>query len=123
MDTGLGVVGLVLLVVGLVAVSNIQGDAAHTAVGLAMLVWVVVISWRHRAVHRGGRGAGLLVMSWVALGLMVLWAVVQSLDTAAFDDGVLDGLGSLASSPPAVVLVVPLVLAVAAILRDRSTAT
>lgn len=61
-------------------------------------------------------------MSWVVLGVLLVWTVVQAADTAAFDDGFLTGLGSMASSPPAVVIMLPLALA-AAILRERSTTT
>ena len=118
----LGIGGLLLVVGGLVAVSNLQGDAVNTVVGLSMVAWICLISWRHVTSHRGGSGARLLAISWVVLGVLSVWAVVQAADTAAFDDGVLRGLGSMAGSPPAVVVMLPLVLASVAILRERSTA-
>ncbi|MCP4435018.1 MAG: hypothetical protein GY812_05870 [Actinomycetia bacterium] len=123
LDRVLGGSGLVLVVAGLVAVSNLQGDSVNTVVGLSMVAWVGLITWRHSAVHRGGPGRGLLVASWIVLGVLLLWTLVQAAGTTAFDDGVLRGIGSLASSPPAVIVVVPLVLASLALLLDRRSTT
>jgi hypothetical protein len=122
LDALLGIGGLLLVVGALVAVSNLQGDAVNTVVGLSMVAWIGLISWRHVTSHRGGSGARLIAISWVLLGVLSAWTLVQAADTAAFDDGVLTGLGSMAGSPPAVVVMLPLVLASVAILRERSTA-
>jgi hypothetical protein len=44
--------------------------------------------------------------------------VFQALDTAAFDDGFWQGLAELATGPPIVMVLVPLVLSSIAMLRD-----
>ena len=123
LDAFLGGLGLVLVIAGLVAVSNLQGESVNTVVGLSMVAWVGLITWRHATAHRGGPGRGLLVTSWIVLAVLLLWTVVQAADTAAFDDGVLSGIGSMASSPPVVVVMAPLVLASLAILLDQRTTT
>lgn len=118
---GYGGIGLVILAFVLVT-ADFGGDPEVTTsvVGLAMVAWMVLVTVRHVRTHSGGAGRGLLIVSWVALAALVVLGVATSLDGAAFDDGVVDGLLSLAATPPTLVLVLPLLLASLALLRDAS---
>lgn len=116
---GYGGIGLVVLAFVLVTADFGEDPEATTSVvGLAMVAWMVLVTVRHVRAHPGGAGRGLLIASWVVLAALVVFAVATSLDGAAFDDGVVDGLLSLAAAPPTLVLVVPLLLASLASLRD-----
>jgi hypothetical protein len=125
-DRVLGYGGIVLVVIAFVtlfAEFDVDAEVVTSLVGLAMVAWMIAVSVRHLRVHPGGAGRGLLIASWVILGALLAFAVFQAVDTAAFDDGVIDGLLSLAAAPPRVVLMVPLLLASWAILRDGHTPT
>ena len=122
-DRAIGTGGLILAVVALVSTTQkieVSGDAevVPAVIGALMTLWVLVVTVRHHRVHRGGRGRGWLIAGWAVLGINLVWALFQALDTAAFDDGFWRGLQDLATSPPVVVVLVPLVLSSIAILRD-----
>jgi hypothetical protein len=124
-DRVLGLGGLALAVVALASTTQrieVSGnaDVVPAVTGAAMAVWVILITVWHRGAHRGGRGGSWLVGAWVVLGVGLVWSVFQAWDTAAFDDGFWHGLRDLAAGPPIVLVLVPLVLASVAILRDGS---
>jgi hypothetical protein len=125
-DRVLGYGGIVLVVVAFVSLFigfDIDAEAVTSVVGLAMVAWMTIITVRHVQAYPGGHGRGLLIAGWVLLGALVVFAIVQAIDTAAFDDGVTDGLLSLAAAPPRITLMLPLLMASLAILRDGHTAT
>jgi hypothetical protein len=125
-DRVLGYGGIVLAVIAFVSLftrGDIDAETVTSVVGLAMVAWMTVITVRHVQMHPGGQGRGLLIAGWVLLGALLVFAVVQAIDTAAFDDGVIDGLLSLAAAPPTITLMLPLVLASLAILRDGRSLT
>jgi hypothetical protein len=99
-------------------VANVGAEAETSIVGLAVVAWMAMATVWHLRVHPGGAGRGLLIAGWVLLGVLVVYAAVSSIGSAAFEDGVVDGLLSLAAAPPTLVLVVPLALVSWAILRD-----
>ena len=125
-DRAIGTGGLILAVVALVSTTQrieVSGDAEvlPAVIGALMILWVLVVTVRHQRVHRGGRGRGWLIAGWAVLGINLVWALFQAMDTAAFDDGFRHGLQDLATSPPIVVVLVPLVLSSIAILRTGPT--
>lgn len=125
-DRALGYGGVALVVIAfvtLVADFGVDAEVVTSVVGLAMVGWMVIVTVRHVRAHPGGGGRDLLIASWVILAALLAFAVFQAIDTAAFDDGALDGLLSLAAAPPRVVLMLPLLLASLAILRDGHTPT
>ena len=125
-DRSLGYGGIALVVAAFVSLFNsldIDAEVVTSVVGLAMVAWMTIITVRHVQAHPGGRGRGLLIAGWVLLGVLLVFAIVQAIDTAAFDDGVADGLLSLAVAPPRITLMLPLLLASVAILRDGHSAT
>lgn len=122
-DRVLGFGGLLSAAVAVVSTTRrieVSGDAEvmPAITGLVMVFWLVLVTARHCRAHRGGRGRGWLVAGWVVLGASLMWSVLQALDTAAFDEGVWHGLGELATGPPIVLVLVPLVFCSVAILRD-----
>lgn len=122
-DRLLGIGGLALALITVASLPfriEINGDPerVNAIVGVVALLWMTAITIRHLGSSPRSGGRGWLTAAWAAVGVSVAWAVVQSVDTAAFDDGVLDGLADLASSPPRLVLILPLVLASVAILPD-----
>ncbi len=90
--------------------------------GLVMVVWMGLATARHLSAHRKGSGGTLMLTAWGLLAGLLAFAILQGLDTAAFDDGIVDGLLDLAAAPPRLVLMVPLILASVAVLRDRGMA-
>lgn len=125
-DRVLGYGGIALAVIAFVSLfsrGDIDAETVTSVVGLAMVAWMTVITVRHVQTHPGGQGRGLLIAGWVLLGVLLVFAIVQAIETAAFDDGVVDGLLSLAAAPPTITLMLPLVLASLAILRDGHTET
>ena len=122
-DRAIGIGGLFLAVVALASTTQrieVSGNAevVPAILGTLMVLWVLLATVRHHRAHRGGRGSGWLIAGWVALGITLVWSVFQALDTAAFDDGLWQGLAELATGPPIVMVLVPLVLSSIAILRD-----
>jgi multisubunit Na+/H+ antiporter MnhB subunit len=125
-DDVLGYGGLGLAVVAFVAVAANPEVAGSRGVvpalaGILMVVWMGLVTARHVLAHRRGRGRTLMMASWALLACLLAFAIFQAVDTAAFDDGVGDGLLELAMAPPPLLLLAPLVLASLAILRDRGT--
>lgn len=123
-DWLLGIGGLGLAVVSFASLPfriEINGDpeSVNSIFGVLMLLWMTAITIRHLGGYPKGGGRGWLTAAWAIFGLFVAWAIFQSVDTAAFDDGVLDGFAELAASPPRLVLILPLVFASVAILQDR----
>lgn len=124
-DRLLGFGGVVLAVVALGSSTQrieVAGSAevVPAIMGLLMVLQVLIITVRHRRVHPGGRGRGWLAAGWIVLGFNLVWAVVQAADTAAFAEGFWSGLAELATGPPIVMVLVPLVLCSVAILSDSS---
>ena len=122
-DQAIGIGGLTLAVVALASTTQrieVSSDAevVPAITGAGMVLWVLVITVRHHLAHRGGRGRGWLIAGWAMLGVNLVWSVFQAFDTAAFDDGFWHGLRELATGPPIVVVLVPLVLSSIAILSD-----
>jgi hypothetical protein len=126
-DDVLGYGGLGLAAVAFVSVvanPDIAGDpnVVPALAGILMIVWMGLATARHVSAHERGAGRTLMLTAWALLAGLLAFAIFQALDTAAFDDGIVDGLLDLAAAPPRLVLLVPLILASAAILRDRGTA-
>ncbi len=120
-DRALGYGGLALVAIAFVTLSadfDVDPEVLASIVGVAMVAWMIAITVRHVRVHRGGAGRSLLIVGWVALALLLAWSIFQSIDTAAFDDGLVEGILSLAAAPPRLVLMVPLLLISVAMLRD-----
>ena len=122
-DRAIGIGGLILAVVALASTTqriDVSGDAevVPAIVGTLMVLWVLLATARHHRAHRCGRGRNWLIAGWVVLGINLVWSVFQALDTAAFDDGFWQGLAELATGPPIVMVLVPLVLSSIAMLRD-----
>ena len=122
-DRAIGIGGLILAVVAVASTTQrveVSGDAevVPAIVGTLMVLWVLLATVRHHRAHRNGRGRGWLIAGWVALGIALVWSVFQALDTAALDDGLWHGLVELATGPPIVMVLVPLVLSSIAMLRD-----
>ena len=127
-DRVLGFGGLAVAIAALASTTQrieVSGDpdVVPAITGLVMVVWVLLATLRHRVAHPAGPGRDLLVAGWVVLGLGLVWTVFQAVDTAAFDDGFWHGLQELATGPPIVVVLVPLVLSSVAILRDSDDET
>lgn len=125
-DRILGYGGVVLVVIAFVTLFadlGVDAEVVTSVVGLAMVAWMTILTVRHIQVYPAGAGRELLIASWVILGALIAFAVFQAIDTAAFDEGVLDGLLSLAAAPPRVVLMLPLLLASLAILKDGHAPT
>lgn len=125
-DRVLGYGGIVLAVLAFVSLLNsfdIDAETVTSVVGLAMVAWMTVITVHHVRAHPKGLGRGLLIAGWALLGVLLIFAIVQAIDTAAFDDGIAEGLLSLATAPPRIMLMLPLVLASMAILRDGDATT
>mgnify|MGYP001817884113 CR=1 FL=1 len=122
-DRSIGIGGLILAVVALASTTqridvSVEAEVVPAIVGMLMVLWVLLATVRHHRAHRGGRGRTWLIAGWVALGINLVWSVFQALDTAAFDDGLWHGLAELATGPPILMVLVPLVLSSIAILRD-----
>lgn len=123
-DRVLGYGGIALTAVAVVALFadlGLDPETQTSVVGLAMVAWMAAITVRHVRAYPGGAGRAWLIGAWVFLGLLLAFAIFQAVDTAAFDDGVINGLLSLAAAPPSLVLILPLLLASSAILRDTAT--
>lgn len=117
---GLGVA--VLAVVSTARSIEVSGSAEviPAITGLVMVLGVLLVTARHLRVHRGGRGRGWLIAGWMVLGLNLVWSIFQAMDSTAFEEGIRHGLLELATGPPILLVLVPLVLCCGAILRDGS---
>ncbi len=126
-DRALGFGGLGLAVIAVASTTQsieVSGNAEviPAITGIVMLLAVLLLTLRHFRVHRAGRGRRWMVAGWVLLGVNVMWSVFQAMDTAAFDQGIWHGLRELATGPPLLMVLAPLVLCSVAILRDGSDA-
>ncbi len=124
-DRALGFGGLALAVIAAASTTQrieVSGNAevVSAITGIMMVLGVLLLTLRHLRVHRAGRGRGWLVAGWALLGVNLMWSIFQAIDTAAFDEGIRHGLQELATGPPILLILAPLVLCSVAMLREGS---